>query len=81
MLLMAWNLFTDLAASVNGEFDPECQQTQQIYEKLFWGNHLPAVTPPDNHSTPLWSDEELLLIRDVLARGLALFRKHVVIQT
>jgi hypothetical protein len=45
-LLTAWNLFGDLAASVNADFDRDRDRTQRVYEKLFWGNNLPAVTPP-----------------------------------
>jgi hypothetical protein len=78
--LTAWNLFADLAISVNGDFDRERKRTQHVYEKLFWGNNLPAVTPPGKHYTPLWSDDEVLLMREVLTNGLQLFRKHVVVQ-
>ncbi len=80
ILLTAWNLFGDLASSVKGDFDPDRTQTQHIYEKLFWGNNLPAITPPGKHYTPRWSDDELLLMRNVLHNGLRLFRTHVKIQ-
>jgi hypothetical protein len=75
--LTAWNLFGDLAISVNCHFDRDRKRTQQVYEKLFWGNNLPAVTPPGKQYTPHWSDDELLLMREILQYGLLLFRKHV----
>jgi len=79
-LLTAWNLFGDLASSINGDFDLDRERTQLVYEKLFWGNNLPAVTPPGKHYTPEWSDDELLLIREILHYGLMLFRTHVRVQ-
>jgi hypothetical protein len=78
--LTAWNLFGDLATSVNGDFDGDRKRTQQIYDKLFWGNNLPAVTPPGKQYTPVWSDDELLLMREILHDGLLLFRKQVKVQ-
>jgi hypothetical protein len=79
-LLTVWNLFGDLAASVNGDFDGDRKRTQHIYDKLFWGNNLPAVTPPGKQYTPVWSDDELLLMQEILHDGLLLFRKHVKMQ-
>jgi hypothetical protein len=78
--LTVWNLFGDLATSVNGDCDGDRKRTQPVYDKLFWGNNLPAVTPPGKHYTPVWSDDELLLMREILHDGLLLFRKHVKVQ-
>jgi len=80
VFLTAWNLFGDLAASVNGDFDRDRHRTQHVYEKLFWGNNLPAVTPPGKQYTPIWSDDELLLIRKILTDGLLLFREHIMVR-
>lgn len=78
--LTAWNLFADLALSVNRNFDSDYKRSKQVYEKLFWGNNLPVVAPTGKHYIPLWSDDEVLLMREVLTNGLRLFRKHVVEQ-
>ena len=75
--LAAWNLFGDISVSVNGNFDRDHKKTQNIYDKLFWGNNLPAITPPGKHYTPIWSDEELQVLREVLANGLQLFRQVI----
>jgi len=75
--LSAWNLFGDVSATVSGNFDPDKQQTHRIYNKLFWGSNLPAVTPPGEHYRPLWSGAEVRVMRQVLSVGLALFRSRV----
>jgi len=77
VLLNAWNLFGDIATSVDAEFDSDRQLSQRVYEKLFWGNNLPSVTPPGKHYTPLWNEDELSLMRAILGHGLDIFRKHV----
>ena len=75
--LTAWNLFTDCSASVNGDFDADHKRTKGIYNKLFWGNNLPAVTPPGEEYIPVWADDERLLLQEVLCDGLQLFQKYV----
>ncbi|MBV9791394.1 MAG: hypothetical protein JOZ51_24575 [Chloroflexi bacterium] len=76
-LLNAWNLFTDLAASVNSSFEENRALTQPVYEKLFWANNLPSVTPAGKQYIPVWSDDELRVMQEVLSHGLDLFRTHV----
>ena len=75
--LNAWNLFDDISRSVEGNFDPDHKITKKIYDKLFWGNNLPAVTPEGKYYEPLWSKKELEIIRDVLLNGVAIFRNNL----
>ncbi len=76
--LAAWNLFTDLAVSVEDiTFDCQSQLTNNIYDKLFWGNNLPAVTPGGKHYQPIWTDEELEILHKILNDGLLLFHSRV----
>lgn len=75
--LMAWNLFSDISNSIGGEFNADHARTYPVYEKLFWGNNLPALTPAGKQYTPAWTDNEVLLLRETLAVGLALFRSVV----
>ncbi len=79
-LLSAWNLFGDVSASIGGAFDGDRERTQTIYQKLFWGTNIPAITPPGKHYEPLWSGREYRIIRETLREGLATFRKCVVPQ-
>jgi hypothetical protein len=75
-LLDCWNLFVDFAASVEqgGEFRRQDQAASSIYEKLFFGNNLPAVTPPNCTYEPVWSDAELAQIAALMSAGILLFR-------
>jgi hypothetical protein len=51
--------------------------TEKIYDKLFWGNNLPSVTPKGKMYIPAWTSEELKITREVLDSGLVLFRGSV----
>jgi len=82
--LAAWNLFVDVASSVPveaGDFEDADRKLNSVYEKIFWGSNLPAVTPVGERFEPDWTAEELASLVDFLAKGLGLFRgvlKHAV---
>jgi hypothetical protein len=73
----AWNLFADVSRCVNGGFDPNRELTQKIYDKLFWGCNLPAVTPEGAHYVPAWTERELKIMAEVLRSGMQMFRDCV----
>jgi hypothetical protein len=75
--LNAWNLFDDVSRSVKGNFDSDPKVTKNIYEKLFWGNNLPAVTPKGKFYEPIWSKKEIEIIWNVLLNGIAVFRNNL----
>lgn len=80
--LNVWNLFVDVSVSMpdkgvafyNDQLDSELRP---IYDKLFWGNNLRAVTPKGEHYIPEWSQEELRSLARVLTLGLDMFRSCV----
>jgi hypothetical protein len=73
--LAAWNLFSDLASAVQGRPAHIDDQTEdRIYDKLFWGSNLPAMTPPGKHYTPTWTKSEVGRLRSVLNNGMQLFQ-------
>ncbi|MEC4812938.1 MAG: hypothetical protein SAK29_06645 [Scytonema sp. PMC 1069.18] len=80
-LLTAWNLFTDVAASVgDSTFDCDRQKTNKIYDKLFWGNNLPnhpATSPPSKGYEPVWTAGEIKILGEVLKYGLFMFRQSI----
>ena len=75
--LNAWNLFSDVARSIQGRgraFERLDPQFPGIYRKLFWGNNLPSLTPEGKHFTPQWSPDEITALTEVLGAGLEMFR-------
>jgi hypothetical protein len=76
--LAAWNLFGDVARTVGAdEFDPDVDATRMVYDKIFWGNNLPPMTPVGEHYEPIWNDDEVAQIAGVLGIGLRIFREVV----
>jgi hypothetical protein len=76
-LLSAWNLVADVAVSVGAGLDPWADATIGVYQKLFWGNNLPAMTPPGERYVPEWDADEVGQIAEVLGEGLRVFRAAV----
>jgi hypothetical protein len=77
--LNAWNFFADVSNSVADrahEFFALDKRPSQLYDKVFWGNNLPAVTPIGERYEPSWSDGELSEIRAILRSGLTLFKEN-----
>jgi hypothetical protein len=73
--LNAWNFFDDLAEI---HTKPEThharlsREASDVYDKLFWGNNLPATTPVGEQYEPSWTTGELEMMRQVLESGLSL---------
>jgi hypothetical protein len=73
--LNAWNFFDDLTRlhdDRDSDYAKLSRRAAQSYDKLFWGNNLPSMTPPGERFTPVWSAEELEDIRRVMEAGLRL---------
>jgi hypothetical protein len=66
ILLDGWNIMEDLIRTVGQESDLlslRCPVLDKLYEKLFWGNNLPAVTPEGASYSPIWMQEEIIIFR------------------
>jgi hypothetical protein len=75
LFLDAWNLFGDIASSKGcAAFEGASRSAVVVYDKLFWGNNLPTVTPPGEHFVPAWSDAEVAELHRILSNGMALVR-------
>jgi hypothetical protein len=77
--LNAWNFFSDVASSLPEkaiDFIAKDKKPNETYDKLFWGNNLPAVTPEGEHYTPEWSREEIVEIESILVAGLMLVTEN-----
>ncbi|MEO5877731.1 MAG: hypothetical protein ABIS86_09110 [Streptosporangiaceae bacterium] len=74
-LLNAWNLFSDAAHSLGVPLQVRSAALDQVYDKVFWGNNLPMMTPVGESFEPTWSDAELLMLRETMNRGLDVIRQ------
>lgn len=77
-VLAAWNLFSDIAVTFprrNSAFQRSDKKFPKIYDKVFWGNNLPAVTPKGKRYEPIWSAYERKTIARLMGDGLDLFTK------
>jgi hypothetical protein len=78
LFLNCWNLFDDIASSLGcAAFQQSSRAAGVVYDKLFWGNNLPAVTPPGERFIPIWSEDQVAEIRRILSDGMALTRESV----
>jgi len=77
VFLDVWNLLADLGFESNSIFRGADRRGVAVYDKLFFGNNLPSVTPPSQAYSPTWSDEEVRELARVLRLGLAEFRSRL----
>ena len=78
LFLDCWNLFGDIAASRGcAAFEQSSRAAGAVYDKLFWGNNLPPVTPPGEWYVPAWSDVEIADLHRILSEGMTLTRDAV----
>jgi hypothetical protein len=68
-LLNAWNLLGDIARSVNASLDDRGPEADKCYDKIFYGNNLPSITPLGEHYSPYFDDQEQRVITEILDRG------------
>ena len=74
VILDTWNLLLDLPrspAEAENVFARAEAAAGDLYEKLFFGNNLPAVTPRGASYGPQWSADEITRLSEVLQLGLA----------
>lgn len=66
-----WNIFSDVAHSVNHQFLGDNREgiIQRIYEKLFYGCNL-LVRDDEKHYVPKWSKKERRWIAKVMKDGI-----------
>jgi hypothetical protein len=78
--LNGWNFFDDLAGlhtAPTTDYARLSRAASGCYDKLFWGNNLPSVTPPGQRFDPPWSYDELAAIRQVFEAGLNMVEKEL----
>ena len=72
LLLFAWNMFQDMDFSIKANPSKLSTTKKNIlhkaYEKLFWGNNLPSVTPQGQSYHPMFSAIELKYVREFFSQ-------------
>ncbi|MCL2726453.1 MAG: hypothetical protein FWD69_18695 [Polyangiaceae bacterium] len=74
------NIMSDVAHSAGEYFYGDCDDLDDIYYNLFYGNNLPSVTPSGELYVPTWSCEEIAKMSNVLEGGLGLLKRNLGIQ-
>lgn len=71
-LLNGWNTLEDMARSIGVPIDSsdlgEKESLRVAYDKLFYGNNIPAVTPDGQKYNPLFTSSERRSMRGYLRR-------------
>jgi hypothetical protein len=80
--LDAWNMLDDalsVRSDVRSLYDVTSRRpgANYIYDKLFWANNLPAVTPLGEHYEPVWSPEEIEMMAQIYRLGLVELRAAI----
>jgi hypothetical protein len=72
-LLNVWNLLIDLPGAEN-LFRAADARALGVYDKLFRGCNLPAMTRPGEEYQPLWTTSETSALKQLLLLGIAELR-------
>ncbi|GAB2588378.1 hypothetical protein [Spirosoma areae] len=85
-LLTAWNLFLDVSCALDVPFKGNRYYYKHrsplrdtVYDKLFYGNNIYNLTPDGDYYTPVWSDRERRKIAEIIADGVGMFRRSIVL--
>jgi hypothetical protein len=77
LLLACWNLCVDVAAGTGRPLQDRSPALDPVYDKLFFGNNLPSMTPPGEHFEPSWSADELATLRTFMRDAIEMLRTAV----
>jgi hypothetical protein len=73
-LLDIWNTLDDVSHSLNKCIMPvdlfSKEDVDNLYEKIFYGNNLPSVTPEGKKYSPLFDAKERSILRSLLGHAI-----------
>jgi hypothetical protein len=77
-ILNIWNLLTDIAQTLKIEFigNHKDKVTSKIYDKLFFGNNLPAITPNGKFYIPTWTKLERKKLAEILTEAICICKNY-----
>lgn len=77
-LLDFWNIFNDIAYSFGEKIPNErTRKSGRVYNKLFFGNNFPAITPEGECFKPIFTKTDRKITRKILSYGLYFLEKHI----
>ncbi len=53
------------------------EEAKSAYDKLFYGNNLPAITPEDSKCHPLLNDRERAVLRTLLRNAISRAESYI----
>ncbi|MDE5854644.1 MAG: hypothetical protein K2H19_06230 [Ruminococcus sp.] len=78
IILDFWNIFNDIVYLFGEKIPDEyTRRSNRCYNKLFFGNNLPAFTPDREHYTPIFIRKERNNIRRMLSYGIDFIYKNM----
>ena len=77
LLIDTWNLCWDVSNGSGTAFEHRSDELDVLYDKLFYANNLPSVTPPGERWEPEWPQEQVAGLRELIGRGIALVRSSL----
>lgn len=80
LILTYWNIFSDLARSVNCKFlgDNSDGDVEGIYQKLFYGCNLPAIRKDGEIFSLEWNESEKRRLAEILDNGFKILSDAIV---
>ena len=76
LLLAIWDLAGDVARTVSEPFEDRGEALDDVYNKLFFGNNLPSMTPPGEQYHPQRTEEKIRLLRATIQIAVDLIRSR-----
>lgn len=74
-LIDCWNIFLDIARSVNEDFYGNKKELNDLYSKLFYGCNLQIINTSNKKYIPEWSEEERTFIDNIMINGINIVKK------
>ena len=72
-VLNLWNIIADIAKTIGTSFYGDKDEITHIYDKLFYGNNLPAICEGNEMQPPIWDEKEISIIFKVLEDSYKIF--------
>ena len=76
-ILNFWNLSSDLASSLRVKFLGDHRSTNNLYNKVFYGNNLPSLRRDGEEYVPQWDEDEREALIKIMSHGLEILQNSL----